>query len=85
MLTLVAKSFTENVQATNAEATDSDCRLLEFPDLPLSLIWNHARELPMHDRRALLATCKSECAQHRRRAHWPHGEAAADTGSDARA
>ena len=59
MLTLVAKSFTENAQATNAEATDSDFRLLEFPDLPLSLIWNHARELPMHDRRALLATCKS--------------------------
>ena len=58
ILTLAAKGFTENMQATNAEATDSDCRLLEFPDLTLSLIWNHVRELPMRNRCALLATCK---------------------------
>ena len=42
----------------NAQATNADCRLLQFPDLTLSLIWHHVCKLPMHDRCALLATCK---------------------------
>ena len=42
----------------NAQATNADCRLLLFPDLPLALIWHHVCKLPMHDRCALLATCK---------------------------
>ena len=42
----------------NAQATNADCRLLQFPDLPLALIWHHVCKLPMHDRCALLATCK---------------------------
>ena len=57
MLAQAAKSFTEDAHATNADDTDS-CRLLECPALPLSLIWHHACKLPMHDRCALLATCK---------------------------
>ena len=32
--------------------------LLDFPELPLALIWHHICKLPMHDRCALLAACK---------------------------
>ena len=33
--------------------------LLDFPKLPLLLIWQRICQLPMRDRRALLATCKA--------------------------
>ena len=58
MLLLTVQSSMENAQATNADDTDSCCRLLECPDLPLSLIWQHVCKLPMHERYALLITCK---------------------------